>query len=511
MLTQAALFEATLFAVVGLILALATMRLARSLRKTMLNMVVVMAVGLLGLFALVQIGGTFTDTTIAAVLRELAYLLVAVGVTLVFLMFMFQALLSKAGLPRILADVLLVFLLIAFVLYRMNATGVNLASIITTSAVITGVIAFSLQETLGNLWGGIALQLDNTCRIGDWIRIGGVTGKIVDIRWRCLAVATNDGETVMIPNAQLIKNQVTVLARRGDQKIPWRRHVEFHVAYDVAPSKVVTTIETALARAEIACVAAEPAPICSCVKFDDYSITYSVLYWLTDLVHDWATDSQIHAHVFATLARNNMEMPLPRRVLLTARTLDAQRAAAAGRERAERVNVLAKLELFDALTDGERRALAAELVDAPYLTGDIISRQGETSDSLFILARGAVTIFRGDTNATGARKYLAELAAPSYFGEMGLLTGEARTATVIAHSDVLCYRLERSGFDAILRARPELADAISQAVAERQAANDATLRALSEDARAKQASGRAAELVRRIRKFFAISTATGRG
>jgi hypothetical protein len=196
------------------------MRIARPLRKTMLNMVLVMGVGLAGLLALVQIGGAFTETTIAVVLRELAYLPVAVGVTLILLTFLFQALLAKSALPHILGDVLLALLLIAFVLYRMNAAGVNLASIITTSAVITAVIAFSLQETLGNLWGGIALQLDNTCRIGDWIRIGNITGRIVDIRWRCLAVATNDGETVMIPNAHLIKNQVTVLARRGDQKIP---------------------------------------------------------------------------------------------------------------------------------------------------------------------------------------------------------------------------------------------------------------------------------------------------
>src|SRR5262245_53981696 len=208
MLTQATLFEASLFAAVGLVLAFATMRIAPALRKTMASMVIVMIVGMLGLYALTKTGGPVAETTMADVVRELAFLLVAVGVTLLPLNFLFQAVLAKAGLPRILADVMLVLLLIAFVLYRMNATGVNLASIITTSAVITGVIAFSLQETLGNLWGGIALQLDNTCRIGDWIRLGGVTGRVVDIRWRCLAVATNDGETVMIPNAQDRKSGV---------------------------------------------------------------------------------------------------------------------------------------------------------------------------------------------------------------------------------------------------------------------------------------------------------------
>ena len=84
--------------------------------------------------------------------------------------------LKRLAIPRILGGRADRVVLIVFALFRMKVVGVNLAGIITTSAVITGVIAFSLQETLGNLWGGIALQLDNTCRIGDWIRMDGVIG-----------------------------------------------------------------------------------------------------------------------------------------------------------------------------------------------------------------------------------------------------------------------------------------------------------------------------------------------
>ena len=96
------------------------------------------------------------------------------------------------------------------------------------------------------------------------------------------------------------------------------------------------------------------------------------------------------------------------------------------------------------------------------------------------------------------------LEAPAYFGEMGLLTGQARTATVVADGDVLCYRLDKAGFDAVLRARPQLADALSKVVVDRQMANDATLEAASAEARARQASGRAEEVLRRIRDFFGL-------
>ena len=89
---------------------------------------------------------------------------------------------------------------------------------------------------------------------------------------------------------------------------------------------------------------------------------------------------------------------------------------------------------------------------------------------------------------------------------MGLLTGQARAATVVAQNEVLCYRLDKAGFDAIVRARAELIEPMSRVVVARQSANDAKLQALSAEARARAASYSAAELVRRIKGFFAIET-----
>ena len=167
--------------------------------------------------------------------------------------------------------------------------------------------------------------------------------------------------------------------------------------------------------------------------------------------------------------------------------------------------MLSRLKLFAPLTEGERRALAAELSDAPYVATDVISQEGDVSDSLFILAEGNVTIHRQGPDAKPGRTKLAALVAPDHFGEMGLLTGQARGATVVADGDVLCYRLEKRGFDAILKARPELAEGLSQVLAMRLAANDATLQALDEEARRKRASGSASELLRKIRVFFELA------
>ena len=504
MLSPELVYHASVTVTVGLLFALFVVWLRRDLVKAMATMSGTMIVGLLGLVVLQRIETVLVTGPIAAAVREAMLLLVAVGFIRITVMFVFQGVLKRLNVPRILGDVLIALLLVVFALYRMDAVGVNLASIITTSAVITGVIAFSLQETLGNLWGGIALQLDNTCRIGDWIRMDGVSGQIVGIRWRYLSLATNTNETVIIPNGQLTKNRVMVLARRGDDRVPQRRDVEFAVSYEVPPARVVAVVEEALARAEIRHVAANPPVLVVCTGFGDSAIHYTVRYGLTNLSVDVWTDSQVRLHIAATLARNGMEMPLPQRVLIRGRRLDSPEIHE--RELVARAAALSKVELFAALTDAERRVLAEELSDWPYVTDDVIARQGEPADSMFILAQGRVGVFDDSASGTGARDRLATLHAPNLFGEMGLLTGQARGATVVAETEVLCYRLDKAGFDTILQARPGLVEQLSRVVAARQMENDAKLEGLSADVRARSASNRAADLVRRIKSFFAIES-----
>ncbi|MEP6997431.1 MAG: mechanosensitive ion channel family protein [Betaproteobacteria bacterium] len=500
----ATLHDALLYAAAGGLLALAMMRWKPESRAGLIPMLTILAVAVAGIASLARFGAALMAMTAGTALREAFLAIAMIGFIRILLVFVFQGLLARMTLPRILGDVLFALSLVVYAIYRMDAMGVNLTSIVTTSAILTGGIALSLRETLANLWGGLALQLDNTYRIGDWVRVEGAMGQVVGIRWRYTSLATNSGETLIIPNSSLVKNHVHVLARRGDLRIPWRRPVEINVGYEWPPSRVIDVIETALARADMPNVARAPAPLCTCASFDASSIKYSILYWLTDLSLDVLTDSTIRLHAFAALSREGMDVPITRAEIFWNPASDV-RAEVALREREDRIALLVSLELFRPLTDPERKALSAELKPAPFVTGDIVTREGEPAESLYILARGQVGIFRaGAQPAESPRQRLATLSAPGYFGEMGLLTGQARTATVVAEGEVLCYRLDKPGFEAILKARPELAESLSQTLAARQAANDATLASLSAEARARATGSRASDLVQKIRQFFGI-------
>src|SRR4029077_6387510 len=161
--------EASLFVAAALLLALATIWLRRDLRKGTVRMTMVMLAGLAGLMLVVRFGPAPGEGPFGGVLREGTLAILPIGAARITVTFALRAALGKVAVPQILAEVLMALVLVVFAFWRMTAVGVNLAGIVTTSAVVTGVLAFSLQETLGNLWGGIQLQLDNTCRIGDWI------------------------------------------------------------------------------------------------------------------------------------------------------------------------------------------------------------------------------------------------------------------------------------------------------------------------------------------------------
>ncbi len=425
--------------------------------------------------------------------------MLAVAVIRSAILFIAHIVFGRFRVPHILVDALFVLGMVAYAIYRLNAVGVNLAGIVTTSAIVTGALAFSAGETLRNLWAGVSLQLENTLRLGDWVRIDDKVGQVVSIRWRSMAIATPANETFVVPNSALMKDRVVVLGRAGETPALLRRRVSFQADYEHPPAKVIQVITDALRRSEIPNVARSPAPFCICKEFQDSGILYTAVYFPLNIGLTFITDSDVLVAIYAALMRENIPIPFPQQVVEIKRRSGAEEANA---ERSARTAVIDQLELFGVLTQPEREAVADGLRRLPYATNDIVFRKGESADSLYILARGRVRIM--DEDASGRRMSLAELSAPNHFGEMGLLTGQPRGATVMANEDVLCYSLNKAAFDAVLKARPEIADSLGHVLAHRQAENDATLKALDAETRARRAVGGALEIVRRIREFFAL-------
>jgi CRP-like cAMP-binding protein len=158
--------------------------------------------------------------------------------------------------------------------------------------------------------------------------------------------------------------------------------------------------------------------------------------------------------------------------------------------------------LFQTLTEEERRSLASRLRVAPFVRGEAITRQGAVAHWLYLITRGDAEV-RVSINENLSEQ-IAILHQGGFFGEMGMMTGEPRSATVIALTDVVCYRVDKEAFNDILKNRPEIAEDMSEQLARRRVELEAAREGLNEEAMQARMRYHKGDLLQRIRRFFTL-------
>jgi small-conductance mechanosensitive channel/CRP-like cAMP-binding protein len=478
-------------------------------RKPKLKRLVLFAATHLTFFVLAQLlerGGlakwTFRANLVADLFSAFAFL--TAGVLLVV-----DVLLPRLGarLSTLTSDLSVGVGYIITIVSVLRGAGLNPTEAIATGAVVSAVLALSLQSTLGNILGGVALQLDGSIAVGDWIELeNGRQGKVAQIRWRHTVLETRDFDCMIVPNATLLASSIIVLGKRGDDAAPHRMQVQFHVDHRYAPAVVVDVVTEALNAAPIDNVAASPAPNVVCADLAHAQRTsfalYVARYHIHDVAMDEPTSSIIRARIYAALKRAKIPLAMPATAVFLAK--DDEHAAHRREEksRKQKEEAIRSVSLFQALSDTEVHELARFLKYAPFSRGETMTRQGAVAHWLYVMTRGSAEV-RTHIERTSETKVVSRLDAPQFFGEMGLLTGEPRLASVVALTEVECFRLEKRGFERILQQRPEIADAVSSVLAERRV----ELVALREGHAVSQRETREERerILHRIQNFFGLS------
>ncbi|HSI33067.1 MAG TPA: cyclic nucleotide-binding domain-containing protein, partial [Tepidisphaeraceae bacterium] len=149
--------------------------------------------------------------------------------------------------------------------------------------------------------------------------------------------------------------------------------------------------------------------------------------------------------------------------------------------------------------------LAGRIKTAPFVRGETITRQGTRGDWLYLLVTGRAEVKVATDNGGGRdSRHVADLRPGDFFGEMGLMTGGERTATVVATTDSTCYRIDKADLEPILATRPEIAEDVAQILARRRTELDAVREDLNEDAKRRRMSEAQGDLLQRIRRFFTL-------
>jgi small-conductance mechanosensitive channel/CRP-like cAMP-binding protein len=412
----------------------------------------------------------------------------------------------RLPIPAITSDLLVGFGYVFAAFGVLRAAGASATSVVTTSAVVSGVLALGMQATLVNIVGGVALQLDGSVHVGDWVQLAdGQQGKVIAIRWRHTVLETRNWDTIVVPNSSLLTQNLVILGRRTGHPVQHRMWVYFNVDFRYPPTQVISVVTEALCNAPIEGVAADPKP--NCIAYDfakdgrDSFAYYAVRYWLTDLPNDDPTSSRVRSRIYTALKRAGIPLARPSRTLFM--TAEEQEKAREGRHLGELLDVVGSIEFLESLTADERAFVAGHLRPAPFAAGETVTKQGAVAHWLYILTKGKVEV-RLHAADSADTKVVNTIDAPSFFGEMGMLTGTPRRADVIALTDVECFRLDKEGLARILTERPEIAEHISRVLAKRDVEFEVVAEGLDEDARRARMAHAETRLLDRIQQFFGL-------
>jgi small-conductance mechanosensitive channel/CRP-like cAMP-binding protein len=402
---------------------------------------------------------------------------------------------SRARAPRLLIDILrFILVLLGGAIAVSQVWGIELSGLITALGVGSLVVGLALQDTLGSVFAGIALLFERPFTVGEWVRIGGITGKVSEMNWRSTRIVTRNKEQVVVPNLVLGKeiiynfSQPTALHRET-------RRIGF--SYDDPPNRVKRVLVSCALSTRG--VLASPVPEARVVNYADFSIEYEVLLYLEDYDRLNQIIDEFMTKVWYAAKRNNLNIPYPIRTVHLTQVPPKPEISAQQRYS----SALQRVPVFIPMDETELGKLALDASLESFGKGERVVRQGEPGDALYVIVEGSAVVSIAD--GASMEREVARLARGEFFGEMALLTGEPRTAHVSAADDLDVLVIRKEALRGILERRPGLAQEMAEMVEARrhglQAVKD--MASLAPEKRA-EAVDRTSQLVQSIRRFFGV-------
>lgn len=400
--------------------------------------------------------------------------------------------------PRIFRDLTQAVVYVVVLMLTLRAVGVEPSSLLTTSALLTAVVGLALQDTLGNMVSGLALQMQRPFQVGDWIQFDPdprQIGQVTEVNWRATTVMTSELVELSIPNALLAKAAIRNYSRPSRVS---RRTISVQGPYESSPKRVHDAILASISGTPG--VLADPPPWVQTRSFADSGIEYAIYFFTDDFAARDRVDGNVRDRVWYALQRGEIQIPYPQRTVHMHAISDESRGRSLERELERRDRVLRCVDFLDVLPPEAHRALAAAAVVHLYAPGEIIVSQGDASGELFIIDRGEVIVElpREDRSA----REIARLGSGKFFGEMALMTGEQRKATVRAAVECELLIISHEAFHTTLATNRDVIEKISELLLTRQAELEAV--SSSRDTMIEQLPDRSKRLISQIKSFFKL-------
>jgi small-conductance mechanosensitive channel len=367
--------------------------------------------------------------------------------------------------------------------------GVILPGLLAGSGLIALVLGLALQETLGNIFAGLGLQAGKSFRVGDWLIVDGKHVEVIEVNWRSTRLRNNDAASLDIPNNQLAKATIVNLYN------PTPVHADrasITVEYGVPPNQV----KDALVRAALTArgVLSRPAPAAFLVNFDDSGIRYELKYWIDDARRYPEISDTVRTNIWYELDRRGIPFSYPTRIV--------EMRSKKETEPTDQVSVLLLAQpLFADMEIDQVQALARSARHLRYGKGETIISQGDPGGSMYVLASGVAQV---SVERDGRVSDLSELVSGECFGEISLLTGNPRTASVSAKTDCDIIEIDKPAMRDLLKQYPRLADHLSETLSARRSLLETELANWKDNREIAPLSQTKESFLFRIRQLFGL-------
>jgi len=407
--------------------------------------------------------------------------------------------------PSVLKDLgtLFVYILasvcIAAVVFNQPITG-----FLATLGAGSVVLGLALRSLLSDVFTGLAVNFDNNFAIGDWLIVpsstgeGGTVGQVDEISWRCTRLNCEDGTTVVVPNSILGEEKVINISRPS----VWTRYqAEITVDYSVPVERVRHILLSALQSVALKeGFSKDKAPKVLVGKTGKRGVEYLLRYW----IHPWQPLSPSTSRdLVLTAALQHLQTagitPAYTKEEVYYEPLPAKHFQ--GHSVTDKVALLSRISLFERLAEQELHQLAAAMERLQLSPGETLFRRNDAGSSLFILIEGLLNV-QVDINGDGTDVTVGQLAPGDFFGEMSLLTGEPRSATIMACTNAVVYEIYRPTIVQLIEKRPEISECMSRAVAQRQMNLEQARARIADSEVADKVQSIARQLMGKMKSFF---------
>src|SRR5881296_2994895 len=395
-------------------------------------------------------------------------------------------------LREVVGGVIFLMVLLLVLSYGYHAEA-QLKGLLAGSTAVAIIVGFAGQNLFAGIIGGIAIQINRPYKLGDWLKVGDIYAEVREINWRSTRLCTNDDIYLDIPNNEMVGHQIVNL------HYPTELHamrIRVGVEYKNSPNLV----KEALARAAQSAknVVPDPPVRVFLVDFADYAVVYEIKYYMGNHSRINETNDAVRTNVWYELKRRGITIPFP------IRTLQVERKAAPPiqDDHAEALSILRGEPLFECLSEEQLDHLVKQARLNVFGRGEPVIEEGAEGDSMFVMLRGAANVF---VSKNGSRIRVATLGEGDCFGEMSLLTGEPRSATVRADADCYVMEIGKPVMGEVLRDAPDCLVLLSELLAQRKMETEGILKEVSRsDEQVLKQRQYSATFLNRLRTFFQL-------